>query len=503
MPTPSKPVSTISPSPSAPSFYPREDIKPGQLPHESFPTVGNDTASSNTSITGTSPAGSASVPVSTAEVAGIDNPLTWQSRIRLYYGLLGSCYDSPVNGDEPQCTGPSLRPSFNASALALLNMTQIGVNPIKASNSTQNGTSSGKQVELVVEGLPTTMKITPSLFLSILLIVIVTLPGTLLPVIQAQLAPEFAFKAKFFVSTTNDSSNGKRSLFVQRWCNLLLFAAALLLVGTVIELRIEMNKVIGSFNTPNADRALPTSALLDALSNPLPAYVTDHRQSSTILRASAGNAFPLCYLSIALVFILFWLRRRQLRAHTAVSQARSDLEAQYGRDALAANSRTDTVPKSPLPAWVVQDTDEDTETISMSTISRPTHKPRTSSSSNSSFVHGAPTLPYAHANLGVESSPAGLPSPKTRTVPGQPYPFVSQPGSYGNDRYDYSASQTGYGVTTRPPAYDHSSSARYAPSLESKKPSVTSLASAYSGTSSHRGVDKVILYDGGQRVVSR
>ena len=90
--------------------------------------------------------------------------------------------------------------------------------------------------------------------------------------------------------------------------------------------------------------------MVDSWDNALAPDVTSGINSMHILQASAsGGTYTLSYVTFILTLLLVFLRRRQLRSESAIAQAKTDLEARFGRRifAKAAEHLETSQPLSP------------------------------------------------------------------------------------------------------------------------------------------------------------
>ncbi|KDN51358.1 hypothetical protein K437DRAFT_56579 [Tilletiaria anomala UBC 951] len=300
--------------------FAREDVS-ARLSASGVSSVAPSSSSTTPSATETAPIGMVLNDATTVNQPELNNsdPKTWQTPLRLYYGLLGSCFWTASNGLGPDCTSPSLSPAFNASGLAAIQY-----------DLRTNSSAAAPAAPLVISPLPKTFQIIPAVMLGVFLTLLALLAGTILPILQR------CCTSQRFINTFGEAGPRQRALLsLQRYANLLFIPTTALLLGVTIVLRIQVNSAVSGFNAANQDKVLPGSIMLDALAEPLPMNVTNSVASSTMLRAGAGSAFSLCMVAIVLLIILTFLRRRQLAREVATAQARTDFEAKLGRKVFA------------------------------------------------------------------------------------------------------------------------------------------------------------------------
>ncbi len=237
--------------------------------------------------------------------------------MNLYYGLLGSCTFTNDSSKPPIATGSSIFPTYDSSYIG-----SLGFNTI---------------------GLPVTLSLVPILYLVIVCVLSALLPIATLPI----LTNSCGRRSAFFDSLTDAGPRQRFAHSIQAFANLLILGLDVLLIGTTVALRINASRAINAFNAANQDRSLPTWAMVGPTSQPLRPDIASTTSSQHTLQASAGTTFNMLYGVIVLLGVLFLLRKRHLHQLQATHQAKTDLEARFGRRVFA-KAEAFLAPNEPL-----------------------------------------------------------------------------------------------------------------------------------------------------------
>lgn len=193
------------------------------------------------------------------------------SQVQYAVGLLGACFQDAQK--HHHCSGSSLTPSINHTQLL-----------------------SAPGVDVDSTSLPAGWSAQAVLYLLALLVIIVTSSA------QARRVHYLALSKDHLDVAAAALGRYRRACMIAMYVQ---DGASSVLLLCMIALRIQVGRVLDSFNAANAQRPLRVPAV-----TPMPNSVP------LVLQAATGTEFSAVCVSAALLFVLSWIERRRLRAET-------------------------------------------------------------------------------------------------------------------------------------------------------------------------------------------
>ncbi|KAK0555596.1 hypothetical protein OC861_000176 [Tilletia horrida] len=267
---------------------------PGNTPAVE-PTPADAAASTPTSVARPAPSNTNAFQTTTTSTS------SGTTRIKLSIGPLGSCFWSSAG--IRQCTGATLDPHFNLSALTL-----------------------GTQNTISISGLPDSMggSTRSNILLAAVIVLLITTSLAAVPCLASQWPDSFGFLLEPGSAESAYRSLRKFSI----WALAVIFV---LLMGAAVSLRFTYSSAVTAFNAVNQHSPLPT------------ALTEDGDGVNVGLQAQTGNSFGLLWIASFGLAFLFWMERRRAAQAEAVALARLQLDAEEAR----RNKRTEATKQAP------------------------------------------------------------------------------------------------------------------------------------------------------------
>ncbi|KAL4400343.1 hypothetical protein ACI68E_003260 [Malassezia pachydermatis] len=282
------------------------------------------------------------------------------TEIQYAIGLLGACYRD-VNSTY-HCTPSQLHPHMDHAMLA-----------------------DAPGLHINTASLPPTWTAQPVLILLTLLVVIVT------SAMQAR---------RVHILATDTLTSLSRN--TMRCCKMAMYAqdvAAVVLLLCMIALRVQVARILSTFNADNANAPLGPAAIShdSPLSPPL------------ILQANTGTEFSTICIAAVILLVLAWLERRRLTAEIAAMPSSSDVETPYREKAAPSSpSKWQTLFHTPLTSGATTPPRASTMKISAPIAMTPVRSRSPSQTSNTPSPTKSAEIPPTPMHDAVPWTHAGV-----------------------------------------------------------------------------------------------
>lgn len=320
------------------------------------------------------------------------NPASWQSPLRLSYGLLGTCFVHPSLNTDNICTRSSLCPNLSTAAF----------DKIPWVNSTAYLSASAEEIAVAVQNqtlatelfvapldtsmLPTDWGAVPVLHLTVLVLLVILMAGTAMPLTLHYVGRRSPMSR--FNPASNPVAERVSIKYQQLHCFLLPLLLAAEFVLTVVT-RINVGRYVSDFNQANAGCWLPSTVMLDTMASSLPAQVASTTQSETALVARVGTGFDLYYTALASHLALVLMCYELYRDDTSRRRVRINHELNWSAHAELQRAQTKLQAARPPPPQ-----------LDLTHAGTKRHEPRT--------PHGAANASKAHLVSPSDNSPEAI-----------------------------------------------------------------------------------------------
>lgn len=263
------------------------------------------------------------------------NSASWQSPLRLSYGLLGTCFVRSSFQGHTICSKASLHPVLHADQLQ--NITFVNSTVYLASTpdeiaKAQTDTTAAQSFmgHLDDSMLPSGWGAVPSLNLTVLILMAILLAGTAMPLTLFYISKRHPMSR--YSPTANPVTERLSIKYQQFHCLVLPVLLAAQFALTVVT-RINVKQYVNAFNAANREIWLPSQIMLDTFASSIPQEIASHVPSQTGLQAQPGAGFDLYYTALATHLALVLMVYELYRDDTSRCRVRINHELNWSANA--------------------------------------------------------------------------------------------------------------------------------------------------------------------------